>query len=258
MQNHRLIVPAFLAMAGFCALPATAAPVCTLSDISASPLTYSTTGCFNQDDDEQSFIFTLNSTQTVNMFTTSWITGGFAPILTLFDGGVDSNFIAEDTGGQVPDFCGSRGLGGGDGLITCLDAYLTRTLDPGTYRLVLTESAAAIGDENLDGSFLDSDFNTQRLAYASCANNQEGFSFTECGNGNFTGQGGFHSPNNGDQLSNTWAVTISANTISTETPEPTTGLIGFSGLLLTGILTRRRLGVGSLIPARSPRATNLR
>src|SRR6185312_858935 len=141
MLIHRSLIPALMCALGLCALPAAAADLCPATDITAT-LPYSGTGCFNTDDVEQSFVFTLGSSQTVNMYTTSFAGGGFAPVLTLFTGG-DNSFIASDDGGVYsndPEFntCGARGVGTADGATTCLDAYLTRNLGPGSYRLVLT------------------------------------------------------------------------------------------------------------------------
>ncbi len=229
--------PLALAIIAIAALGVTSASAtsfeCNVSDISVTSLTYVGTGCFNFDDNEQSFTFSLESTQTLNLFTTSYAPvegGGFAPILTLFDNGLDSNYITFDAGGLAPDGCGARSIGGSDQQNTCLDAYITAVLGPGSYRLVLTQQGNSLGGSNFDG--VDENFNP--LAYVACG--QTGASFTQCGTSNFTGQqwdsgSMFLSPNNGDPLGNNWAVTIESVAVST--PEPSTSLIGLSGLLLT-------------------------
>src|SRR5579862_9471844 len=74
MSIYRPFALVFMVAAG-CAL--TWANTCSPSIVDIPPsgglsLPYTGTGCFNNDANEQSFLFTLSSTTDVSMFTTSW------------------------------------------------------------------------------------------------------------------------------------------------------------------------------------------
>jgi len=241
IRIHRAFILALFTAVGFGVLPAAA---CSIADVSVGTLpagnTYSDSGCLVDDQSEQSFLFTTNTTETVDLYTTSWESGGFAPILTLFDSSGDE--LATDDGGvwsSTPslDTCGARGIGTADGGTSCLDAYLTETLAAGNYRLVLTEN----GTPTSEGG------NEATGNYTPVGSPEQSPNFEQYGIPNFSGQQWtgdpttslmFLSPNDGAPLSDAWDVTITAQ--SGSTPEPVTGVMGLSGILVTWAVARRR------------------
>jgi len=180
---------------------------------SAAPLIFS--GNFNFDDDVVLIPFLVPSTNTVTISTSSFGdgSGGFEPILTLFDGA--GNLIAQDTtGGTLPFGCGSRAIDPISGF--CLDGFIQGLLNAGNYTLALTEwDNIANGPTLADG-------------------------FPQTGNGNFTGPeflGGLGSfiLFDGSQRNSNWALQITG----ADVPEPgTAGLMLCAGLAMA--LLRRR------------------
>ncbi len=170
-------------------------------------------GTFSEDDDHASFVITLLSPQTITILTTSYASGGFAPVLSIFGppAGGDPNLLGFNDG---PDGgpCGSRGTNLTTGF--CLDALLgldpitssnpLGTLAAGTYLLVLTEQ------ENLpNGPDLNSGFDMD-------------------GTGNFTAvpgvnNGPFVDPSN-PNLTDTgsWALQVENVDSAQAVPEPST------------------------------------
>jgi len=164
----------------------------------------STTGTFAVDDAEQSFNFTLASAATVTMRTWSFgggtnangsviTTGGFAPVLSLFNASGSQPLLAFDTGGTAPLACGPRNIDPVTGF--CLDAYLNDFLSAGSYILVLTQFDNTPNGPNLSDGFF------------------------EQGNGNFTGGPFFLNAGTGFQRTGDWAVDI------TTAPEPSTAAL---------------------------------
>jgi len=187
-------------------------------------------GNFGCDSDEEVITFSIDTPATqVDLFTTSWTTGGFAPILTLFDStGAELTY---DAGGEAPNACGARGTSPGGTLYdrtqTCLDAYINTTLAIGTYTLVLTEqdNLATNGSFLSDGGGFDKNYsNYGALSFT-------GEEWTPSTNPTAT----FLSPNNGDPLSSAWTVDL-----VNPAPEPVTVFMALSGLLLTWASVRRR------------------
>ena len=138
MKNHatpllRLLVPALLT----CAL-APGAHAATLT----SPVTQS--GNFTADNDTVTFSFTVPTTETVNLYTTS------------YNGGANLDGTTSAAGGFVPVlslFTGAGAIVAGDGGSGNNDAYLSELLTAGSYQLVLSEFPnVAIG--NLGDGFL--------------------------------------------------------------------------------------------------------
>jgi hypothetical protein len=229
MRTHYPVIVAILAVAGLTALPASASTcvpnsgIINIGDL-AEGNSSANTGNFGCDSDEEVFNFSLDSLSQIQLYTTSWVTGGFAPILTLFDSA--GNEITYNAGGQEPNACGPRGTSPGtfsDYTQTCLDAFLNPTLAAGSYTLVLTEQ--------------------DNLAKGSYVANEAGYdtNYTKYGELAFTGyewdQPGqtFLSPNNGDPLTSAWAVDL-----VNPAPEPVTGLMGLSGISLILMSVRRR------------------
>jgi hypothetical protein len=176
--------------------------------------TYTFTGNFGADDDRSDFIFALSVPTTVNLYTTSYASGGFAPVLSLFDS--SDVTLGYDAGGIAPGGCGSRVIAATG---FCLDAYLTAILSPGSYRVVLTEY------DNLPSG----------------ANLSDGFA--RDGQGNFTAF-----PPIGDAFldpgfnprSSRYSVSIGDVDSATQTPEPGTVLTLGSGLLAGALLSALR------------------
>jgi hypothetical protein len=185
--------------------------------------TISLTGTFTHDDDVQLFLYTVQNQGAVTIFTTSFATGGFAPILTLFD--ASGNFLFANTGSLTND-CVNNATDPVTG--ACWDARLTEFANNGTqFILALTE------DDN-----------------ASIFQNKLSDGFTEQGNGNFTGEPPFGPPTGGSFLLSSgvqrtadWAVTFQSTdpTLSVQAvPEPSTVALLLTGASLIGIGRRSR------------------
>lgn len=123
------------ALSAFCGILA----LCSLAVPRASATTYS--GNFAADNSSLELTFTEGATTDFTAATTSFATGGFLPILTLYN----------DTTGM---FVASDGSGPEAGL---RDASLADTLDAGTYDLFLTEFPNAAINNLADGFLFDSD-----------------------------------------------------------------------------------------------------
>ena len=122
----------------------------------ATPITQ--TGDFTADNQTVSYSFTLPTTQTVTIYTTSYgggmnldgttsASGGFVPVLSLFTGA--GSIIASDGGSGVCN--GGAQADGSTGL--CNDAYLSELLGPGSYEVVLSEFPN-VAINNLSDGFL--------------------------------------------------------------------------------------------------------
>jgi len=190
------------------------------------------TGAFTADDNVQLFHYQVLNTGVVDVFTTSFANGGFAPILSVFDASGNLQFF--NVGSQTND-CINNGTDPATG--SCWDARFSLNSVAGTnYLIALTE------DDNvpLGPTFADG--------------------FKEQGNGNFTAQPPFNPPVPGGkfllsgpvQRTGDWAVTIqsaeptlTATQVPSQVPEPST----LAMLLLTG---------GSLLVLRRKTKTNHR
>lgn len=224
MWIHRPLILAALAVVscGF----ASAAP-CSVSDIAVVGSLYTNNGCFNMDDNEQRFNFTLSSfTYQFTAFTWQWAlpfgngVGGFASNLALYDAGTNALIAYDNTGGDPS--LGTCGYRGNDPTQygSCLDSRIDAIpLAAGNYFLVLTEW------NNYAPDVYDP---TQ---------------FSQYGTGNFTSDdnhwalgnnSAFLSPIDSQQRGSNWGITIS------DSPEPVTGLLGLSGILITWAVSRRR------------------
>lgn len=128
----------------------------------AATLTFS--GIFTTDDEVSYGLFQVLPGQDVTVKTTSYATGGFDPLLTIFDSnGLVINTNDDGGCGTVPAAANGH----------CLDAYLYLSITGGTYSFYVTQSPnsplgdladgfALVGSGNFTGGpFLDS-FNYQR------------------------------------------------------------------------------------------------
>lgn len=174
-------------------------------------------GTFATDDQVQLFDFTVNSTTTVTLVSLAYgggtnsasqviPAGGFDSFFTLFaaDG---SQINTNDDGG-----CGLVNAGNGG----CLDAYLSETLNAGSYTLALTESGNDPAGNLSDG-------------------------FIEQGQGDFTCPQGFCDVF-GDHQNGSWAVDIrNVESASIEgVPEPGTFSLVCGFLLIFAAKVRLR------------------
>jgi hypothetical protein len=177
------------------------------------------TGNFSLEENFALIPFTVVTTSTVTMFTTSFADGskGFEPVLTLFNGA--GNLLFQDsTGGTAPGGCGARVIDPFTGF--CLDAYIQQLLTPDNYTLALSESDNIPGGPTLSNGF------------------------PQTGNGNFTGSefgcgtGGFFLFNCA-QRNTDWSVTITGSGLA-GAPEPMPMALMSPVLLLPVIVARRR------------------
>jgi len=181
-------------------------------------------GDFTADDNIQQFHYKVLNTGQVDVFTTSFAHGGFAPVLSLFDDLGNLQFF--NVGSSTND-CVHNGTDPATG--ACWDARFSFNSVAGTdYLVTLTEDDNfPIGPTLADG-------------------------FTEQGNGNFTAQPPFNPVVPGGafllsgpvQRTADWALTIqsaeptlTASQVPSQVPEPSTVV-----LLLTsgGLLALRR------------------
>ncbi len=154
-------------------------------------------GTFATDDRIQLFDFTVNSTTTVTLVSLAYGGGTNSASKVIPAGGFDSFFtlFAAD-GSQI-----NTNNDGGCGLVNagrggCLDAYLSETLNAGSYILALTESGNEPAGNLGDG-------------------------FIEQGQGNFTCVQGFCDAF-GNHQNGTWAVDIRNVQSASAVPEPAT------------------------------------
>lgn len=191
---------------------------------------FSYTGAFGSDDQVQLFNVTLDSDGTITARTHSFAggvnansdiipSGGFAPVLSLFEASGLGLLLAWDYGGGPGPDCGPRATDPATGF--CWDAYLSVSLPAGSYLLALTQ------DDNLPFGPTFSD------------------GFQHAGEGNFTGPQYLGVPGSfiiitGDQRTAAWAVDIEADDASA-VPEPHCLVMCLSGLLAIASKRRREL-----------------
>lgn len=161
------------------------------------------------DDDVVLIPFSVASTSTVTIQTTSFAVGGFEPVLALYDGS-GNLLLLDSTGGTVPSNCGSRAIDPVSGF--CLDAFIQGSLNPDNYTIALTE--------------WDNIPNGPTLADG----------FPQTGNGNFTGPEFLGSPGSfilfdGTQRGSNWALDVNG---VPSVPEP-----GTAALVMFGLVGRR-------------------
>jgi hypothetical protein len=165
----------------------------------AAATNISSQGTFATDDQIQLFDFTVSSTTTVTLVSLAYGGGTNSASTVIPAGGFDSFFtlFAAD-GSQIntnnDGGCGVVNAGNGG----CLDAYLSETLNAGSYILALTESGNDPAGNLADG-------------------------FIEQGQGNFTCAQGFCDAF-GNHQNGTWAVDIrNVQSVGTSAaPEPAT------------------------------------
>ena len=171
----------------------------------ASSVSYS--GNFAQDNNVQLFNFSVVTPSTVTMETTSFLTGGFAPILTLFD--------------QFGNYDGEVDAANSDAVYSLLLSA------PGIYTLALTEyfNKAAGPDlaAGFDNAGLPGEANFTGILYG------------------VPGQS-FIAPD-GAQRSSAWAVTIQTVNTAVSVPEPDSLSLAIAGMAALAAFLRRRPAV---------------
>jgi len=101
---------------------------------SAVALDFDAFGSFSKDNDVLYLNFTVGSTSTVTVFSSSWDDGGFDPILSLWDSA--GNLIdSQDDGGVT----GSQLSNGVSYTYGTWDSFYTETLAPGSYKVSITQ-----------------------------------------------------------------------------------------------------------------------
>ena len=166
-----------------------------LSGAAASATTL--TGAFTTDDQSFQYTWNLSQATTVTAATNSYASGGFVPVLSLFNATTGA-FVAVD-GGDASCSSG-RMMDGATGL--CNDAFLSASVAAGSYRVVLTEF-----DNFPNGNFSDG--------------------FSEAGNGNFTSSvcgtsGPFWETDLAPCAQRTGNYSLNLSTATSATPEPAT------------------------------------
>lgn len=177
-------------------------------------------GNFDRDNDVTRFGFSVRATSVVTLFSSSWLNGGFDPILTLWDGGGNLLFEQDDGDGGGSALSNGMVFGYGD-----FDSYLSVELEPGNYITTLTQyDNFSVSDFLFDGFLRDGDP-----------------TFTEsfgCSNGIFCS--GLSTDGNGNSVqanrTSAWELhilNVDSAQLST-VPEPPTLLLGLAGLFVWG------------------------
>jgi hypothetical protein len=187
-------------------------------------------GTFEQDNDVLRFDFDIDADSTVTIFSSSWVNGGFDPVLTLFDNA--GNFVDYQDDGV---FTGSTSSNGVNYDHDVWDIYFTSFLPAGSYQASLTQF------DNISLGFSLSD----------------GFLYDGAGNENFTAafgcsQGSFCGVANiDDPRTNVWELHVlnvaQANVVElpTSVPEPAS-LLGLLAVSVLGAGSRLRRSLSKL------------
>lgn len=178
-------------------------------------------GQFSQDNDVLRFDFSLGLPGFVTLFTSSWLDGGFDPILTLWDSA--GNQLLEQDDGSLGGALVSNGVSYDYGEF---DSYINMNLAAGNYIATLTQyDNFSVSSVLADGFLRDADPNF--TAAFACSNNSfcEGTLFDSIDNpveGNRTSAWEMHFLN----IDN-----VQLNAV----PEPPTAmLLGLAGLFFLG------------------------
>ncbi|MBK8859058.1 MAG: DVUA0089 family protein [Opitutaceae bacterium] len=187
----------------------------------ALALDFDFNGTFTHDNDIALNSFTVGSASTVTIFTSSWLTGGFDPVLTLWSG--SGNFLQEQDDSMV---------GAGSALSNAVtynfgqwDSYFHYTLAPGTYTVSVAQYRNSAAGTNLSSGF------------------------QEDGNPNFTYDYGWGTQpyfngilNNNDTRNGNWALHVTGvnpeNHQGVPDASSTAALLGLAILALVGLKRR--------------------
>ncbi|AMK78084.1 MULTISPECIES: DVUA0089 family protein [Methylomonas] len=178
-------------------------------------------GSFAQDNDVVRFDFSLGLPGAVTLFTSSWLGGGFDPILTLWDGG--GNQILEQDDGSLGGALVSNGVTYNYGEF---DSYINLNLAAGNYIATLTQyDNFSVSGILADGFLRDTD-PVFTAAFG-------------CSNGRFC-EGSLVDSNNNPvepNRTNAWDVhflNVDSASVNSVPEPPTWMLLGLSGLFFLG------------------------
>jgi hypothetical protein len=201
---------AIAALAGVSGLP-----------VSTMAASFDFNGSFSQDNDIVRFDFNLGLPSMVTLFTSSWLGGGFDPILTLWDDG--GNQILEQDDGSLGGTLVSNGFSYDYGEF---DSYINLNLAAGNYIATLTQyDNFSVSTILADGFLRDAD-PVFTAAFA-------------CSNGSFC-QGSLLDSNNNPVEPNrtaAWDVhflNVDSASVHSVPEPPTWMLLSLSGLFLLG------------------------
>lgn len=161
---------------------------------------FSASGTFTTDDQVYEYDFSSTTAQNYSFTTTSYASGGFVPLLTLFSGAGD--FLAASSEGPGPT----------------TDASLMDTLSPGNYILTLTEFPNVANGNYADGFLFAGD---PTITGDSCS--MPGTSFVDDTSTACT------------QRTGNYAL----NVTSSPTPEPSSWLLVLPGAAILALSSRR-------------------
>ena len=113
----------------------------------AIPMDFDFSGTFTQDNDVALLNFTVDHVSTVTIFSSSWASGGFDPVLALWDSA--GNLLEQQDDGHLSGTTVSNGVSYTHGT---WDSYFVRSLTPGTYTVSIAQyNNFALGDHLSDG-----------------------------------------------------------------------------------------------------------
>lgn len=126
---------------------------CLTLPLSAMAAEFDFSGSFSKDNDVLRFDFSLGLPGAVTLFTSSWLDGGFDPILTLWDSG--GNQLLEQDDGSLGGALVSNGVSYDYGEF---DSYINLNLAAGNYIATLTQyDNFSVGTLLTDGFLRDAD-----------------------------------------------------------------------------------------------------
>jgi len=180
-------------------------------------------GTFENDNDKLEFGFEVDADSEVTIFSSSWVDGGFDPILSLFDSA--GNLIADQDDGDNIGSTVSNGVSYDHGV---WDTYFTQFLTSGSYKVVITQYDNFVNGLNL----------------------ADGFRYDGTGNENFTAafgcsQGSFCGVDSlDDSRTNAWEFHV-LNVAQAGVVEPPASVPEPASMV--GLLTMGALGIGSML-----------
>jgi hypothetical protein len=119
----------------------------------ASAATTNLTGMFSADNDIAWVDFSLTKDTLFSASTTSFGTGGFAPVLSLFLMDASKSLLGVVSGSS--NSCGAPGAGAPSGGL-CWDAFFSTDIGAGNYRLVISQDGNTPNGASLADGFSES------------------------------------------------------------------------------------------------------